>query len=298
MTSCSCVSRPCGVGAAPATIFENNAGNTSTEIILPLTRSGNGGVSPFHHCPGFSSWSVASVVAPECAQLQCSAMPRLQQHLRLITSVRPHAWGLGVQNASDVFNFLVDYDNAQSMVILAGSQPAACCTLYPPMPDFPDDWSSMLESNSPTFGFTFLMQLYYSKSMEKASPACSSCCCVHPHLIRSTSAFDVTTELHAGEQQSHLRLHLPHAALLQQVHGEGKSCMQLMSCLTCSGASQCASYVEDGGSRCSSMLIAGPAGLRLRACGKQVLAFPCYSCEPSRGLHTLVNRIAHRSECP
>ena len=72
------------------------------------------------------------------------------------------------QAASVVFPFLVDYDSAQSMVITNSEQQAvACCTLYPPMPDFPTEWSSLLESNSPTFGFTFLMQLYYSASMQK-----------------------------------------------------------------------------------------------------------------------------------
>ena len=33
------------------------------------------------------------------------------------------------------------------------------------------EWSGLLEANSPTFGVTFLMQLYYSQALQKVRPA-------------------------------------------------------------------------------------------------------------------------------
>ena len=101
----------CQSGTAPASVFENNAGNTSAEVYTPLTLTSTGGVSS------------------RCLN------PLLLTCSHSVLALNPV---LLLQSASYIVDFLVNYDDAQSLVILTGSgQAAACCTLYPPMPDFP-----------------------------------------------------------------------------------------------------------------------------------------------------------------
>ena len=43
-----------------------------------------------------------------------------------------------VQTNSTVLPYLIDYDEVQSVVILNGGQYIACCSMVPPLPDFPE----------------------------------------------------------------------------------------------------------------------------------------------------------------
>ena len=84
---------------------------------------------------------------------------------------------------SATFPFLVDYDAAGSVVLYAddagtggedatpsSSSPAvplACCSLSPPPPDFPEEWSAVIEANVRDKGYTMVVRQLYSASNKK-----------------------------------------------------------------------------------------------------------------------------------
>lgn len=78
---------------------------------------------------------------------------------------------------SATFPFLVDYDAAGSVVLYSdgdgdggsssSSTPLACCNLSPPPPDFPEEWSAVIEANVRDKGYTMVVRQLYSASNKK-----------------------------------------------------------------------------------------------------------------------------------
>lgn len=93
---------------------------------------------------------------------------------------------------SATFPFLVDFDAAGSVVLYAdepsgssgggggaggvggagggnagGPAPLACCNLSPPPPDFPEEWSAVIEANVRDKGYTLVVRQLYSASNKK-----------------------------------------------------------------------------------------------------------------------------------
>ncbi|KAK9820061.1 hypothetical protein WJX72_005604 [[Myrmecia] bisecta] len=67
-------------------------------------------------------------------------------------------------SASSTVPFLMDYDEARSLVLYDNGQAVACCNMVPPFPDFPSEWSATVETNIVDRGYTFVMTQYYSAS--------------------------------------------------------------------------------------------------------------------------------------
>ena len=83
---------------------------------------------------------------------------------------------------SATFPFLVDYDASGSVVLYADETaaggdggggggtspvPLACCNLSPPPPDFPEEWSAVIEANVRDKGYTMVVRQLYSASNKK-----------------------------------------------------------------------------------------------------------------------------------
>ena len=80
------------------------------------------------------------------------------------------------QNFSVTYPFLIDYDRVESVVIYegfrtVGTDYTACANMIPPPPDFPSDWSAMIEANFVDRGLTFTMRQLYSQSLNKVGYA-------------------------------------------------------------------------------------------------------------------------------
>ena len=77
-----------------------------------------------------------------------------------------------MQNFTMNLTFLIDYDAVQSVAIYSGLQTAGqgfvgCSLMIPPPPDFPSDWSALVEANFANWGLTFTTRQLYSKSLNK-----------------------------------------------------------------------------------------------------------------------------------
>jgi len=68
---------------------------------------------------------------------------------------------------STIYDFLVDYDEAKSVVIYGNNNILACQNLIPPFPDFPSDWSATIETTDVERGFTYVFQEIYSQTLNK-----------------------------------------------------------------------------------------------------------------------------------
>ena len=112
--------------------------------------------------------------------------------LKAVASKRKDAGGAAASSSpspssqvagSATFPFLVDYDSAGSVVLYADDDgatttttagsgsgagvPLACCNLSPPPPDFPDEWSAVIEANVRDKGYTMVVRQLYSASNKK-----------------------------------------------------------------------------------------------------------------------------------
>lgn len=79
----------------------------------------------------------------------------------------------GMRTFTVTYPFLIDYDAVQSLALYAGNLStgpglAACANWLPPRPDFPSDWSSMIETTSVDRGTTFVLRQLYSQTLNKA----------------------------------------------------------------------------------------------------------------------------------
>jgi len=63
--------------------------------------------------------------------------------------------------------FLVDYDEAVSVVAYDGSTPIACCQLAPPAPVLPDEWGATVEANIVEKGYTLALRQVYSAPLAR-----------------------------------------------------------------------------------------------------------------------------------
>ncbi|KAK9837398.1 hypothetical protein WJX84_001577, partial [Apatococcus fuscideae] len=112
----------------------------------------------------------ARIHSEHCAQIGSNALDSAYVHadndsyIDLTANLK--VANLSASNSS-IFNFLVDYDNALSVVIYNNGAAVSCSDMVPPFPDFPNEWQATIEMNRVDQGTTWAIDQTYSQSKGK-----------------------------------------------------------------------------------------------------------------------------------